>query len=66
MNVKEILTGFITIGPIVLVVSLIVTYLYSLLVHGSGVFDWELSIRLAIIFGIALPIVRQWDKKKAS
>jgi hypothetical protein len=66
MNVKGVLTGFVMVAPIVLVVSLVVSYLYGLLVHGSGVLDWESSIRLAIIFGIALPLIRQLDGKKGS
>jgi hypothetical protein len=64
MNLKEVVTGFLLVGPIVLVVSLVVSFLYSLIVHGSGLWDWELSIRLAIIFGIAIPIVGQVGKKK--
>jgi hypothetical protein len=64
MNFKEIAKGFISTGLIVLVVSLVVTWLYSALVHGSGALDWESSIRLAIIFGITFPVVRALDKKK--
>lgn len=64
MNVKDIVTSFFVVGPIVFVVSLIVAYLYSLVVHGNGVLEWEASIRLALIFGITLPIVRHLDKKK--
>ncbi len=64
MNVKDIVTSFFIVGPIVFVVALIVAYLYSLLVHGNGVLEWETAIRLALILGITLPIVRQLDKKK--
>ncbi len=64
MNFKEIGAGFVVVFPIVLVVSLVVSYLYSLLVHGSGMADWESSIRFAIIFGLVFPIIRQLDKKK--
>lgn len=64
MNFKHIIFGFLLIAPIILVVSLVVTYLYGALAHGSGVLDWESSIRFAIIFGIALPVIRQLDKKK--
>ncbi len=63
MDMKESLKGFLIVGPIVFLVSLIVTYLYSLIVHGSGVWDWEMSIRLGIIFGIALPLATQFGKK---
>jgi hypothetical protein len=64
MNVKEVVLGFLATGPIVLVVNLLVTYFYTLLAHGNGSLEWESSIRLGIIFGIALPLVRQLDRKK--
>jgi hypothetical protein len=64
MKVKEVVLGFLATAPIVLIVNLVVTYLYTLLAHGNGSLDWESSIRLGIIFGIALPLVRQLDKKK--
>jgi hypothetical protein len=34
MNFKDVVIGFFMISPIVLVVSLLVAYLYGLLVHG--------------------------------
>jgi hypothetical protein len=64
MNVKDLLTSFFIIGSIVLGVTLIIAYLYSLVVHGNGALEWESSIRLALVLGIALPIVRQLDRKK--
>ncbi len=64
MNFKDLAIGFSLVAPIVLVVAIVVAYLYGLLVHGAGALEWESSIRLAIIFGIALPVIRQVDKKK--
>jgi hypothetical protein len=64
MNIKDIAVGVFSTGAIVLVVSLVVTWLYSALVHGSGALDWESSIRLAIIFGITFPVVRALENKK--
>ena len=66
MNFKQIFFAFCLIAPIVLIVSLIVGYLYGILAHGTGVLDWESSIRFAIILGIVLPLIRQVDKKKAA
>ena len=66
MNVKDLVTSFVIIGSIVFIVTLIVAYLYNVVVHGNGVLEWESSIRLALILGIALPIVRQLDRKKGS
>ncbi len=64
MNVKSFLRSFAVIFILVFVVSAIVSFLYSLIVHGQGIFDWELSFRLGLIFGIALPLVRQLEAKK--
>jgi hypothetical protein len=64
MNIKDVAVGVISTGAVVLVVSLVVTWLYSALAHGSGVLDWESSIRLAIIFGITFPVVRALEKKR--
>jgi hypothetical protein len=40
------------------VVAAVVTFLYSLVVHGTGATDWATAIRLAIIIGIAVPLTR--------
>jgi hypothetical protein len=69
MNLKQFFIGFITIFALTLVVTGIVSFLYSLVVHGTGVFDWELAFRLAIIFGLILPITRTLEgreKKKTA
>ncbi len=64
MNLKNILRGFIVYFVLVLVVSAIVSYLYSLVVHGQGAIDWGSSFRLAIIFGVTLPIVGEFERRK--
>jgi hypothetical protein len=66
MNTKDAVTGSLITGLIVFVVSLVVAYLYSLIIHGNGVLDWESSIRLGIILGIVLTAVRHMDRKKGS
>jgi len=63
MKIKKLLIDFITTFAVVLVVSAIVSFLYSLIVHGSGVVDWDTSFRLAIIFGIALPLIKSREGK---
>lgn len=60
---KSILLDAIIIFVITLVVSAIVTYLYSLIVHGTGYIDWESAVRFAFIFGILFPWLRARDKK---
>jgi len=58
MNIKKLLISFVTIFAVTLVVAAIVTYLWNLTVHGQSAVDWETSFRLAIILGIALPVIR--------
>lgn len=57
MNIKKLLISFVTIFAVTLVVAAIVTFLYSLIVHGAGTIDWETSFRLAIILGIVVPVI---------
>jgi hypothetical protein len=63
MNFAKFARNFAVTFAIVLVVSVIVTFLYSLIVHGAGVIDWETSFRLAIILGIVLAWIQQREKK---
>lgn len=63
MDLKKILLGFITFFSIILIVSIGVTYLWSLIFHNVATIDWETSFRLAIIFGIVLPIIDARKKK---
>lgn len=69
MNLKQFLVGFVTVFALTLVVAAIVSFLYSLIAHGTAVVDWELAVRLAIIFGFILPITRALEgreKKKTA
>lgn len=50
--------------PITFVVVAIVSYLYSLIVHGTGVVDWEHAFRMGIILGVVLPTVHVTGKSK--
>ncbi len=57
MNIKKYSIEFALTFIVVLVVSIVVTFLYSLIAHGEGVVDWETAFRLAIILAIVLPWV---------
>ena len=57
MNVKKVLISFVIGFTITLIVSSLVTYLYSLGFHETAEIDWETSFRLAIIFGIVFPVI---------
>jgi len=39
-----------------LVTAAIVSYLWSVARHGTGVVDWETAVRMAIVLGIAIPV----------
>ena len=62
MWIKNLFIGFIFTFPLVLVVSAFIGYCYSLLIHGIGVTYWVSSFHLAIILGIALPWIHEWEK----
>ena len=63
MNIKRFASDFVIIFAAALLVNLIVTYLYSLIVHGAGVIDWETAFRTAIILSIVLSWIQQREKK---
>ena len=63
MDLKKILLGFITFFSITLIVSIGVTYLWSLIFYDVATIDWETSFRFAIIFGIVFPIIDLIKKK---
>ncbi|MGB6681841.1 MAG: hypothetical protein WBF08_11045 [Candidatus Bathyarchaeia archaeon] len=60
METKKLLIDFATMFVLILVVTVVVTFLYSLVVHGVGIIDWETAFRFAIILGIVL----SWIKAK--
>lgn len=62
MDIKKLLIIFIGIFVLALVVLVITTYLYSLIVHGTGIIDWETSF----LFAITLGVVLTWIETKKS
>jgi hypothetical protein len=52
MNIKRLLADFVTVFAVTLIVSVIVTLLWNLIVHGAVTIDWETPVRFAILFGI--------------
>lgn len=50
------LVRFLTTFAPTFLVALIISYLWSLIRHGCGVVDWETSLRLVFILGVALPV----------
>ena len=64
MNIKTLLVDFVTVFAVTLVVSVIVTLLWNLIVHGASTIDWEASFRFAIVFGIILPWIETRRSKE--
>ena len=54
MNIKRFLAHFATVFAVTLIVSLTVTFVWNLAVHGARTVDWETSLRFAIVLGIVL------------
>lgn len=52
MNVKRLVVDFVTVFAVTLMVSVVVTLLWNLLVHGATTTDWDTSLRYAVVFGI--------------
>jgi hypothetical protein len=57
MDIKRIAAGVVRVFAISLLVTLGVTFLWNLVLHGAAKVDWETSFRFAIVLGIILPIV---------
>ena len=64
MKTLLFLRDFAITFAIVLVVSVIVSYFYSLIAHGAGSIDWETSVRFALIFGIVFPAIREIERRQ--
>jgi hypothetical protein len=52
MNIKKLIVYFVTVFGVTLIVSIIVTLLFNLILHGANTIDWDTSIRFATVFGI--------------
>ena len=57
MNIKRLLMEFATVFGVSLIATVIVSALWSLIVHGTSTIDWETSFRFAITFGIIFPLI---------
>jgi hypothetical protein len=65
MNSSRMPLDVVITFAITLVVGVIITYLWNLARHGAGTVDWETSFPLAIILGIALPLVHALERRTA-
>ena len=63
MRILRVLRDFAITYIIVFLVSMIVSYFYSLIAYGFGSLDLETSIRFGFIFGIIFPVLRIIEQK---
>ncbi len=59
MNTKKYALQALVVFGIAFIVSVVVTYLYNLILHNLGVVNWQTSITLAIVLAIVIPWVER-------
>jgi uncharacterized membrane protein YedE/YeeE len=57
MNPKELTISFAIIFVVAFITNAIVVYVWNLVRHGEGTFEWTMSLIIAIVFGITLTSV---------
>jgi hypothetical protein len=63
MKIGTLTIEFLFVFIVTFAVSSLVTFLYSLLVHSNGIFDWETALRLSITLGIIFTWLKFRNKK---
>ena len=53
--IKRLLIHSAAVFAVTLIVSVLVTLLLNLIVHGTSIIDWETSFRSAFLFAIIFP-----------
>jgi hypothetical protein len=64
MRAKNLLVDMAITIPVTFVTAAIVTYVYSLIAHGTGVVNWETAFDLGFIIGIALPVANMAARRQ--
>ncbi len=54
VNTKIVFWDFVANFSLTIVVAAVVTFLWSLIAHGSGIIDWEISVVMATVMGTIL------------
>jgi hypothetical protein len=54
MNARIVFWDFVANFSLTIVVAAVVTFFWSLIAHGSGVINWEISFLLATVLSIVL------------
>ncbi len=64
MNTKIVFWDFVANFSLIIVVTAVVTFLWSLVAHGSGIINWEISFILAVVLSVALASQKYQDLKR--
>ncbi len=64
MKTKMLFWYFVANFSLTIVVAAVVTFLWSLIVHGSGVINWETSVTLAFVIASVLVSLKAQDLKE--
>lgn len=63
MNIRLVFWDFVATFSLTIVVAAIVTLVWSLIAHGAGIIDWEISFTLACVIA-AVQASRTWQELK--
>ncbi len=61
LNLFLILAGIFILA---FVVSVAIKFLYTLIIHGTGVFGWQSAFQLSLTLAIVITTVQYFERKK--
>ncbi|HTP13323.1 MAG TPA: hypothetical protein VMM37_06815 [Bacteroidota bacterium] len=64
MNTKIVFWDFLANFSLTIVVAAVVTFLWSLIAHGSGTIDWEISVVMAVVMSCVLASKKMQELKQ--
>jgi hypothetical protein len=64
MSIRKLAVEFVIVFVVSLVTTVLVTFLWNIIGHGTGAIDWETSFRFAVIFGIILTWAKSRETKE--
>ena len=64
MKIKRFLIHFVIFFALVFVINPIVIYVWNLIRHGEGAFNWQTTFFLAIVLGVVLAVERARKSKE--
>ena len=64
MNAKIVFWDFLANFSLTIVVGAVVTFLWSLIAHGSGVINWEISFLMAAVMSAVLASRKMQELKR--